>query len=85
MSSEYYYLMHKNDIVTSLIIDSITGNITKVSATGNVKLIPFGGRKSSDELKNGGQEELYLLAKEILKDCCNKKIYQQHKAFLCKI
>lgn len=51
MSSEYYYLMHKNDIVTSLIIDSITGNITKVSATGNFKLIPFGGRKSSDELK----------------------------------
>lgn len=47
---EVYYLMHRNDIVTTLSFDKITGNVTAVGKKQNEQLLPLGGNCSAEDL-----------------------------------
>ena len=51
MSNDLFYLMHKDSIVVTISVDTVNGNINRVSANGVAELLPLGGRKSPDELK----------------------------------
>ncbi len=51
MSNNIFYLMHRDDVVVTMSIDNIGGNINKVSLNGIADLLPLGARKSTDELK----------------------------------
>jgi len=46
-----YYLMHKDDIVTIITMDTVGGTIIHVAKDSNKDLVPLGGRKSVDDLK----------------------------------
>ena len=47
-----FYLMHNNDIVTTIDIDSETGDYTKIAPRVNLDLLPLGGNMSPQELRN---------------------------------
>lgn len=49
--NETYYLMHRDDIVTAVIMDTISGSIVKAANTTNKQLLPPGGNLSADSLK----------------------------------
>ena len=49
--NETYYLMHRDDIVTAVMIDPISGSIVKAANTTNKQLLPPGGNLSADSLK----------------------------------
>ncbi len=46
-----YYLMHKNEVVTVLTIERISGSIVKVSNNVKKELLPLGGKHSQSDLK----------------------------------
>lgn len=46
-----YYLMHRNDIVTTLSFDEVTGNIISMGKRKNEELLPLGGNRSSIDLR----------------------------------
>lgn len=46
-----YYLMHRNDIVTTLSFDEVTGNIISMGKRKNEELLPLGGNRSSTDLR----------------------------------
>lgn len=46
-----YYLMHCNDVVTTLVFDLTSGNIIRIEGVVNKELLPPGGNLSSEELK----------------------------------
>lgn len=48
MADVHFFLMHKDDIVTAIVIDVISGAILKISPNGNPDLLPLGGRQSAD-------------------------------------
>lgn len=50
--NETYYLMHRDDIVTAVMIDPISGSIVKAANTINKQLLPPGGNLSADSLKH---------------------------------
>ena len=53
MSGEdLYYLMHKDDIVTIVEIDQISGSITKVASKVKKELLPLGANLSQDDLRS---------------------------------
>ena len=53
MSGEdLYYLMHKDDIVTIVEIDQISGSITKVASKVKKELLPLGANLSKDDLRS---------------------------------
>lgn len=56
MSENMFYLMHKNDRVTILAIDEISGAITKVSPSARQELLPLGGRMGADALRKWWQQ-----------------------------
>lgn len=51
MSERMFYLMHKNDRVTVIAIDEVSGAITKVSSNARQELLPLGGRLGADSLR----------------------------------
>lgn len=51
-----YYLMHRNDIVTTLSIDESNGYIIRVGESGDYRLLPLGGRMSQEHLKRWWQQ-----------------------------
>lgn len=50
-----YYLMHRNEIVTVLSMDEVSGSILRVGKLGNQDLMPLGGRQSQEYLKRWWQ------------------------------
>jgi hypothetical protein len=46
-----YYLMHKDDIVTMVEIDPVSGQITRVGTKVRRELLPPGGSMSPDDLR----------------------------------
>ena len=46
-----YYLMHKNNIVTTLSFDEITGSVVSVGKECRTELLPLGGNRSPQDLK----------------------------------
>lgn len=51
-----YYLMHRNDIVTTLSMDESNGYIIRVGESGDSRLLPLGGRMSQEHLKRWWQQ-----------------------------
>jgi len=47
-----YYLMHRDDIVTTLAIDEVSGNIMQRGKRVNEELLPLGANLSVTDLKN---------------------------------
>lgn len=56
MAESMFYLMHKNDRVTIIAIDAISGAITKVSPNARQELLPLGGRMGADTLRKWWQQ-----------------------------
>ena len=46
-----YYLMHKNEVVVSLLMEEENGSILNISSEGNCDLLPLGGNISPKDLK----------------------------------
>lgn len=46
-----YYLMHRNDIVTTLSFDETTGNLLAIGKLNDPGLLPIGGNRSSRDLQ----------------------------------
>lgn len=46
-----YYLMHRNDIVTTLSFDKVTGSVLSVGKKCRTELLPLGGNRSPQDLK----------------------------------
>lgn len=47
---QYFFLMHRNDVVTALNIDTRTGNIVQAAKNAVPELLPLGGRMSEKDL-----------------------------------
>lgn len=46
-----YYLMHKNEVVVSLLMEEENGSILNISSEGNRELLPLGGNIFPKDLK----------------------------------
>lgn len=55
MEKKHYYLMHRDDVVCSILIDPVSGAIMKVSAPKDPELLPLGGRIDSAMLRKWWQ------------------------------
>lgn len=51
MAEQHYELMHKDDMVTALTLDDLSGAILKVTPGTNPELLPLGGRLGADSLR----------------------------------
>ena len=51
MAEVQFFLMHKDDIVTAISIDDISGAIVRISQDGERDLLPLGGVQSPDALR----------------------------------
>lgn len=51
MAEVQFFLMHKDDIVTAISIDDISGAIVRISQNGEQDLLPLGGVQSPDALR----------------------------------
>lgn len=51
MNGNSFYLMHKNDIVTVLEMDSVSGHIVKIASRVQSELLPPGGSLSKESLR----------------------------------
>ena len=56
MAESMFYLMHKNDRVTVVVIDEISGAITKVAPNARQELLPLGGCMGADTLRKWWQQ-----------------------------
>lgn len=52
IGEKIFYLMHKDDIVTTIDIDLDTGNFIKIAPKANLELLPLGGNISPQSLRN---------------------------------
>ena len=66
-----YYLMHCNDIVTTLSFDEITGNIVSVGKSKDEKLLPLGGNRTQDDLKKWWERRAVPLKQGNIKHLLN--------------
>ena len=55
MDKKHYFLMHRDDVVCSILIDPASGAIMKVSAPKDPELLPLGGRIDSAMLRKWWQ------------------------------
>lgn len=55
MSEMMFYLMHRDTVAVAVMIDDISGAITKVSPTANQEILPMGARQSADALRKWWQ------------------------------
>ena len=55
MDKKHYYLMHRDDVVCSILIDPFSGAILKASAPKEPELLPLGGRIDSVMLRKWWQ------------------------------
>lgn len=54
-SEKVYYLMHGNDVVTTVTFDEITGSMLSVDKHSGQEILPFGGKRSETDLKKWWQ------------------------------
>lgn len=66
MSEQTYFLMHKNDVATTVTIDDVTGAMLRVSPQMQLELLPLGGRKSADELRSWWQRRAVPVSQGIV-------------------
>lgn len=55
MEKKHYFLMHRDDVVCSILIDPVSGAIMKASAPRDPELLPLGGRIDSAMLRKWWQ------------------------------
>lgn len=55
MEKKHYFLMHRDDVVCSILIDPVSGAIVKASAPRDPELLPLGGRIDSAMLRKWWQ------------------------------
>ena len=55
MDKKHYFLMHRDDVVCSILIDPFSGSILKASAPKDPELLPLGGRIDSAMLRKWWQ------------------------------
>lgn len=55
MDKKHYFLMHRDDVVCSILIDPVSGAIMKVSAPKDPELLPLGGHIDSAMLRKWWQ------------------------------
>lgn len=55
MEKKHYFLMHRDDVICSILIDPVSGAIMKVSAPKDPELLPLGGRIDSAMLRKWWQ------------------------------
>ena len=55
MDKKHYFLMHRDDVVCSILIDPVSGAIMKVSTPKEPELLPLGGRIDSAMLRKWWQ------------------------------
>ena len=66
MSEQTYFLMHKDDVATTVTIDDVTGAMLRVAPQTQPELLPLGGRKSPDELRGWWQRRAVPVSQGIV-------------------
>lgn len=85
MSGEnVYFLMHGNDVVTTLEMERVSGSIIKVASKIQKDLLPLGGNLSSDDLKSWWKRRAVPINQGNMKKNLNAQGIVSPQAYLLK-
>lgn len=85
MSGEnVYFLMHGNDVVTTLEMERVSGSIIKVASKIQKDLLPLGGNLSSDDLKSWWKRRAVPINQGNMKKILNAQGIVSPQAYLLK-